>query len=320
LEAIEMLTVDRVYSELDDEWEIDAIAGSYKSRVHEGRNDQRLVFDESFRDGSVSATVTILKSSRRQDGSEQRDGALIFRYQDTNNYYFAGIGGFGTRFFIAKRSNGQSQQLVSTGTWKSINLGSPFTIQVRCSGNRIALLHNGVNQLTVLDDTFNSGPWGLFAFRTEVEFREIKVDRVKPTCFVMMPFAAEFDEVYQVISETVKKHDFECVRADARYLSGPIVDDLTDQIQRADVIVADFTGNNPNVLYEAGYAAALRKPVIQIAQSIGDLPFDVRHLRTFRYTTKILGDRRLAHDLSEAIRATTGFSASVVVPSEPASV
>jgi hypothetical protein len=320
LEAIEMSTVNRGCSEVDDAWGTDATAGSYISPIHEGRDSQRLIFYESLRDGSVSATVTVLESKPRGDGSRPREGALIFRYQDPNNYYFAGIGGFGTRFYIAKKSDGQPQSIVSTGTWESIELGSPFGIQVRCSGNWIALLHNGVKHLTVRDDTFNSGPWGLYAFRSKVEFRNIEIDRVKPTCFVLMPFADEFNEVYQVISETVKRHGFECVRADERYLSGPIVDDLTDLIQRADLIVADFTLNNPNVLYEAGYAAALRKPVIQIAQSIGDLPFDVRHLRTFRYTTKILGDRRLAHDLSEAIRATTGFSASVVVPSEPASV
>jgi hypothetical protein len=313
-----MVPVNRVYSELDDDWEVDAPTGSYKSRIYEGREQQRLVFDETFRDGSVSATVTILSSNPYEDASEPTIGALIFRYQDPSNYYHAGIGAFDSRFFIGKRINGQSQSLVTNGTSKSIKLGSPFKIQVRCHGNRIALYHNGISQLTVLDDKSNSGPWGLLAYCAEVEFRAVEVQRVKPTCFVMMPFAEEFNEVYQVISETVKKHDFECVRADERYLSGPIADDLTDLIERSDVIVADFTGNNPNVLYDAGYAAALRKPVIQIAQSIGDLPFDVRHLHTFRYSTKILGDRRLAHDLSEAIRATTGFSASVVVPTEPA--
>ncbi len=119
-----------------------------------------------------------------------------------------------------------------------------------------------------------------------------------------MPFASEFDEVYQVIRETVENHRFECIRADERYLVGSIMDDVNEQIERADLIVADLTGRNPNVFYEVGYAAALGKPVIQIAQSANDLPFDVRYVRTFSYSTKILGDRKLAHDLSEAIRAT----------------
>ena len=118
-----------------------------------------------------------------------------------------------------------------------------------------------------------------------------------------MPFATEFNEVFEVIKQTVKDHQYECIRADERYLVGPIMDDVNDQIENADLIVADLTGRNPNVYYEVGYAAALRKSVIQIAQSASDLPFDVRHLRTFSYSTRILGDRQLAHDLGEAIRA-----------------
>jgi hypothetical protein len=144
---------------------------------------------------------------------------------------------------------------------------------------------------------------------TAVEFRGLSVESARPNCFVIMPFAPEFDDVYEVIRATVEQYGFDCVRADERYLSGPIFDDFIDEIQRADVVVADLTGKNPNVYYEAGYAAALRKPLIQIAQSVADLPFDVRHLRVFSYNTKILGDRKLAHDLGAAIRATTGFVA-----------
>jgi hypothetical protein len=204
-------------------------------------------------------------------------------------------------------ANGQFQSLVTVGRSGSIRKDTPYRIQVRCVGNRITLSHNGITQLSMLDDTFNSGPWGLQSWKTIVEFKRLSVETVKPTCFVIMPFAPEFDDVYQVIRETVESHRFECVRADQRYLSGPIIEDVLDQVERADLVVADFTGKNANVFYEAGYAKALRKPVVQIARSVSDLPFDVRHLRTFPYNTKILGDRKLAHDLSEAIKATTGF-------------
>ncbi len=203
--------------------------------------------------------------------------------------------------------NGQSQALVTSGSRGSIRKGTPFRVQVRCVGNRITLSHNGITQLSVFDDTFNSGPWGFHTWRTIAEFKNPAVEAVKPTCFVIMPFAPEFDEVYQVIRETVENHGYECIRADQRYLSGSIIEDVLDQIERADLIVADFTGKNANVFYEAGYAKALRKPVVQIAQSVGDLPFDVRHLRTFSYNTKILGDRKLSRDLGEAIKAATGF-------------
>ena len=295
------------YSELDDEWTIDAQVGGFASNRVEDHDFQRLIFDDPFRDGQISATITIKSGKKLEDGGEAKVGAIVFRFQDPKNYYYAGVGGHGGRFFIAKMIGLQGQPLQTTGRSSSIKKITEYKIQVRCTGNRITLSHNGIAQLSVLDDEFNSGPWGLHTWRTVAEFHDLAATSVKPTCFVIMPFAPEFDEVYQVIRETVQTRNFDCLRADERYLSGPIIEDVVDQIQKSDLVVADFTGKNANVFYEAGYADALRKPVIRIAQSVGDLPFDVRHLRTFSYNTRLLGDRKLAHDLGEAIRATTGL-------------
>lgn len=295
------------YSELDDEWTVDREAGVYLSRQSEDQDFQRLIFNEPFRDGQLGATITPKAGRKLDEGGEAKVAAIVFRYQDPKNYYYAGIGGFSGRFFIAKMAALQGQPLQSAGRASSLRKNVDYNLVVRCTGNRITLSHNGVAQLSVFDDTFNSGPWGLHTWRTTAEFRNLSASSVKPTCFVIMPFAAEFDEVYQVIRETVVNRNFDCIRADERYLSGPIIEDVVEQIQKSDLVVADFTGKNANVYYEAGYADALRKPVIRIAQSVGDLPFDVRHLRTFSYNTRLLGDRKLAHDLGEAIRATTGL-------------
>jgi len=37
-------------------------------------------------------------------------------------------------------------------------------------------------------------------------------------------------------------------------------------IERSDFIIADVSGSNPNVMYEVGYAHALRKPVLPIVR------------------------------------------------------
>ena len=50
--------------------------------------------------------------------------------------------------------------------------------------------------------------------------------------------------------------------------------------------MAELTGKNPNVFYELGLAHALNKPVILVAQTLDDLPFDLRHLRTIIYSTQ----------------------------------
>ena len=295
------------YSALDDEWTVDAAREEFKSPLSDKRDDQRLIFNESIRDGTISADIEFKSIKSQSEGQDRLAGSLVFRFADPRNFYYAGIGGFASKFFIGRMFKGDLQVLESRADSESIKRDVTYQIEVRCHGNRIALAHNGVPQLHAFDNSLTSGDWGLHSFRCTVEFKNIKRDRVNRQCFVIMPFADEFREVYEVIRETVESLDYDCVRADERYLSGSIMDDVTDSIEMADLIIADFTGKNPNVFFEAGYAAAIKKPLIQIAQSVNDLPFDVKHLRTFAYNTKILGDRRLAHDLGEAIKATTGF-------------
>ena len=48
--------------------------------------------------------------------------------------------------------------------------------------------------------------------------------------------------------------------------------------------MADFTGRNANVHYEAGLAPALDKPLILLAKSIEDLSFDLAHIRAVSYS------------------------------------
>ena len=68
-----------------------------------------------------------------------------------------------------------------------------------------------------------------------------------------------------------------------------IVADIARQIVEADVVIADITPANPNVYYEVGYAHALSKPTILIAEKPTELPFDVSPFRTLFYENTIGG-------------------------------
>jgi hypothetical protein len=48
-------------------------------------------------------------------------------------------------------------------------------------------------------------------------------------------------------------------------------------------LISDFTSKNPNVFYKTGIAHALGREVIQITQSLADIPFDLGAIRTIRY-------------------------------------
>ena len=69
------------------------------------------------------------------------------------------------------------------------------------------------------------------------------------------------------------------------------------------MVIADITPNNPNVYYEVGYADALNKPLILIAdRKEGLKPFDVRAYRTIFYENSIGGKNRIESDLKAYLK------------------
>lgn len=115
-----------------------------------------------------------------------------------------------------------------------------------------------------------------------------------------MPFKSEFDEIYALgIREACKAAGAHCERVDEQMFDENILEHIYNQIAKADVIVADMTGQNPNVFYETGYAHALNKRVILLTQDRQDIPFDLSHYTHIVYGGKILP---LRGDLERRIR------------------
>ena len=54
---------------------------------------------------------------------------------------------------------------------------------------------------------------------------------------------------------------------------------ISDAIESADLVIADVSDRNPNVLYELGFAHALRKPTLLLVNSRSHqhLPSDLAH-------------------------------------------
>jgi len=127
-------------------------------------------------------------------------------------------------------------------------------------------------------------------------------------CFVIMPFAKDFDDVYATARRavsTVREGQAQCFRLDEVKAAGRITDDLVRELNESAICIADLTGCNPNVMWEVGYAMALRKPVIFISQEVGSLPFDLRLMRTIPYQRHSLAVS-LERQLAEAFRETLG--------------
>lgn len=128
---------------------------------------------------------------------------------------------------------------------------------------------------------------------------EIPNTRMEPDLVaVMMPFDAGLTSVYQTIHNACTHTGYRALRADDIWENSTIIQDIFSLIFRSSIVIVDFTGKNPNVMYETGIAHTLGKLVIPIAQSIEDVPFDMRHHRALTYHLNNEGLQSLANSLS----------------------
>jgi hypothetical protein len=126
-----------------------------------------------------------------------------------------------------------------------------------------------------------------------------------PKCFIIMPFGVQdLEDLYsEFILPVLDDCKLECARGDDIFGSNVVMDDVRAAITRADLVIADLTGQNPNVFYEVGIAHTLGKPVLLLSQSIDDVPFDLRHRRVLPYEYTPIGCKRLVAKLREHVLA-----------------
>lgn len=136
--------------------------------------------------------------------------------------------------------------------------------------------------------------------------------------FVSFPFEPRFDVVFDAIKDVIAKRSLNAIRIDQ---TSPIARSISAEIQQrirgARLIVADVTGNNPNVLNEIGQAQAFGKPLVLITQDRPtNAPFNVRDVKLHHYDPVHLSEVRALIDraLTEAT-SPNEMLRSMLVPS-----
>lgn len=80
------------------------------------------------------------------------------------------------------------------------------------------------------------------------------------------------------------------------------------EIARAQLIIGDLTGRNPNVFYELGLAHMTKdaERVLLLTQRMDDVPFDLRAYRCILYMPDEPGLRELGKQVIAAVREVAG--------------
>ena len=106
-------------------------------------------------------------------------------------------------------------------------------------------------------------------------------------CFVIMPFDSQFDSVFASMEKALEgpEVNFTCIRTDELHGGGHIMEDVLENIAKAEIILADVTGRDANVFYELGIAHSVKdmEKVLILTQNIEDVPFDLKQFRCTAY-------------------------------------
>lgn len=256
--------------------------------------------------GTVQTTITLAAAAPNSAGH-----ILLGYISPERPYLTVGLGGGdnNSEAYVVSEfapSTGWSR-LTGFGERASLQGDHPYDVEVSINGRRLSLSVSGIRVIThTLPELPEIGHVGLFASSdADVTFEQVAVSARPQSAFVVMQFTPQFDELFEdVIRPVCQEMAIEAIRASDIYRPGIIMQDIIQELAESQVVIADITPANPNVFYELGYAHALNKPTILLANrdESNRLPFDPSGFRVIFYDNTIRGKRNIESDLKQHLR------------------
>lgn len=256
-------------------------------------------------EGEVRATVCLPDVAPSTGWS----GRILLGYRSpADEYIIVGLGGYGYAYTISHFDAARGWRgLALAGSEQNLRSEHGYRLIVRVRGQRVILEVDNVRVLDhVLAQPLAEGQVGLFTWsQATVKFSDISSISDPGSAFVVMQFSQPYQELYEDVIKRVVEDEFHLRAYHVGEVSGSgiILDDIVKGIAEAKVVIADITPTNENVYYELGYAHALKKPTILLAEKSKTIPFDIGSYRRLIYENTIGGKRRLMEGLKKQLEA-----------------
>ena len=269
------------------------------------------VTNADLTDGSVSTGVSL---SQSPDGASFRtEGKVLLGYRSAEDrYIITGLGGWHRAYTIGEFDPGFGWRAVATaGVEENLSPGQQYDLQVTLTGQRVSVAVDGVRVLAhVLEKPLTGGQVGLFAFGNGItDFSSFSITSRPGRLFVVMQFSEPYQQLHEeVIKPVADDFNLQAYHAGEVFGPGMILQDIAQGIADAKVVIAEITPANQNVFYELGYAHALGKPTILLAERGKQFPFDISGYRVLFYNNTIAGKKQVEEGLRKHLEAILGES------------
>lgn len=275
----------------------DGEPAKYRDTV--GPSIGNLISDQRLSSGSISARV------RFSEITQYSTCELMLFYQPAVPAFLTAGLGAGAMFSVRSFAGGWNHH-GSLGDRSNLKAEKDYLVRVSIIGSRLILSVDNVDvvstKLPVVPPQGQVGIW--CSDVNKIVISDYSVASQKARAFVVMQFSKPYNELYsEVIKPVCEAEDVVAQRADEACGPGIIIADIARQLTEAHLIIAEISPANPNVYYEVGYAHALNKPTILIAELGTQLPFDVSPFRTLFYENTIEGKRRIEEGFRKHLRS-----------------
>lgn len=262
---------------------------------------------ETFAEGTVATDVTFA------EGNDRPLAEIVLFYDPSSRSMITAGLGWSTAggMFAVRQWNGKMWSTIAvSGAVANLKMGRAYRVRANLRGSFVSLSVDGVDVLsTNVPAAMSESQIGVFCIGTgDITFANFTVQKEEPKVFVVMQYTPQYDELYtDVIKPVCDELKLKPQRADETHAPGLVIADIIRQIVESKVIVAEITPANPNVYYEVGFAHALNKPTILIADKGTKLPFDVSPFRTLFYENSIGGKKRVEEGLRKYLNSILSF-------------